>query len=80
MAELKAVIFDLDGVLVTTDGFHYKGWKRLADELGMVHDEQGNHQLRGVSRAESLKIIYRNNNRELPSDEEFEAQMTRKRS
>jgi len=35
----------------------------------MVHDENGNHQLRGVSRVESLKIIYRNNNRELPPDD-----------
>lgn len=78
MPDLQAVIFDLDGVLVTTDHFHYQGWKRLAEELGMTHDEQGNHQLRGVSRAESLRIIYRNNNRELPSDEEFQEQMTRK--
>lgn len=75
---LDGVIFDLDGVLVTTDHFHFKAWRRLAEELGMEHTEENNHQLRGISRAESLKIIYRNNNRELPPQEEFEAQMTRK--
>ena len=75
---LDGVIFDLDGVLVTTDHFHFKAWRRLAEELGMEHTEENNHQLRGISRVESLKIIYRNNNRELPPREEFEAQMTRK--
>jgi beta-phosphoglucomutase len=78
MPELKGVIFDLDGVLVVTDMFHYKAWKMLADELGMDFDEEVNHQLRGVSREESLKRIYRHNNRELPSQEEFKAQTTKK--
>ncbi len=82
MAEKKmtpcGVIFDLDGVLVTTDMFHYKAWKELADEIGLEFNEEMNHQLRGVSRVESLKRMYAQNNRDLPSDEEFEAQMTRK--
>ena len=26
---IKGVIFDLDGVLVSTDELHYKAWKRL---------------------------------------------------
>ncbi len=75
---LTAVIFDLDGVLVTTDHFHYKGWKRLADELGMAFGETDNHLLRGVSRMESLKIIYRLNKRELPPEQQFVAQATKK--
>ena len=29
---IKAVIFDLDGVIVSTDEFHYQGWQRLADD------------------------------------------------
>ncbi|MFP4418886.1 MAG: beta-phosphoglucomutase [Chitinivibrionales bacterium] len=76
--QLKGVIFDLDGVLVTTDVFHYKAWKMLADELGLEFNEDINHQLRGVSRVESLKRIYRHNNRELPDEETFNAQMTKK--
>ncbi len=27
----KAVIFDLDGVLLSTDQYHYQAWKKLAD-------------------------------------------------
>ena len=54
---MKAIIFDLDGVLVFTDRFHYLAWKALADRLGIYFDETINNRLRGVSRMESLDII-----------------------
>lgn len=54
---MKAIIFDLDGVLVFTDQFHYKAWKKLADRLGIYFDETINNRLRGVSRMESLEIV-----------------------
>lgn len=78
MSALRCVVFDLDGVLVTTDHFHYLGWKRLADELGMRFTETDNHLLRGISRDESLRTIYRVNNRALPPADEFSAQGSRK--
>lgn len=53
----KAIIFDLDGVLVFTDRFHYQAWKLLTDRLGIYFDETINNRLRGVSRMESLDII-----------------------
>ena len=31
---MKAVIFDLDGVVVNTAKYHYLAWKKLASELG----------------------------------------------
>ena len=55
-----AVIFDLDGVIVHTDKFHYLAWKKLADRLGVAFDEQVNNRLRGVSRMESLQIVVEN--------------------
>lgn len=55
--KIKGVIFDLDGVLVFTDKFHYQAWKTMADELGVYFDETINHRLRGVSRMDSLEII-----------------------
>jgi beta-phosphoglucomutase len=55
--KIRAVIFDLDGVLVFTDRFHYQAWKKIADELKIPFDEQINNRLRGVSRMESLEII-----------------------
>ena len=55
--DFKAVIFDLDGVLVFTDRYHYLAWKEIAKELGIDFSEKDNDKLRGVSRAESLEII-----------------------
>ncbi len=54
---IKALIFDLDGVLVFTDHYHFLGWKALADREGIYFDETINHRLRGVSRMDSLDII-----------------------
>ena len=54
---MKAFIFDLDGVIVFTDKFHYQAWKKMADGMGIYFDEKINNRLRGVSRVESLEII-----------------------
>lgn len=53
----KAIIFDLDGVLCTTDMYHYEAWKKIADEENIYFDQEINNRLRGVSRMESLDII-----------------------
>lgn len=52
-----AVIFDLDGVICSTDQYHYLAWKEIADNEGIYFDEEINNRLRGVSRMESLEII-----------------------
>ncbi|HNX62279.1 MAG TPA: beta-phosphoglucomutase [Candidatus Limiplasma sp.] len=54
---IRGVIFDLDGVIVTTDDCHYRAWKRMADEEGIYFDRSINERLRGVSRMDSLSII-----------------------
>ena len=55
--DIRAVIFDLDGVIVSTDAMHYQAWKSVADDEGIYFDQEINHRLRGVSRMESLEII-----------------------
>lgn len=57
MNDIYAIIFDLDGVICSTDQYHYLAWKALADRLGLPFDERVNGRLRGVSRMESLEII-----------------------
>lgn len=53
----KAVVFDLDGVICSTDEYHYQAWKKMADSMGIYFDRTINNRLRGVSRMESLEII-----------------------
>ena len=57
MENIKACIFDLDGVIVDTAVYHYQAWKRLANGLGFDFTEQLNEQLKGVSRMASLELI-----------------------
>jgi beta-phosphoglucomutase len=54
---IKAIIFDLDGVLTNTSEYHYKAWKMLADELNIHFDRNINEKLRGIPRKESLEIM-----------------------
>jgi alpha,alpha-trehalose phosphorylase len=60
-AACKAVIFDLDGVITSTDEYHYRAWKRLADTHGWEFDEKINQKLRGISRRQSLQVILDHN-------------------
>ena len=55
--EIKGIIFDLDGVICSTDNYHYLAWKALADRLNIPFDRERNNLLRGVSRMASLEII-----------------------
>lgn len=57
MTKYNACIFDLDGVIVDTAVYHYKAWKRLANELGFDFTEENNEKLKGVSRVRSLELI-----------------------
>ncbi|MFZ6020708.1 MAG: beta-phosphoglucomutase [Chloroflexota bacterium] len=72
---IRAFLFDLDGVLTDTSEFHYLGWKRLADELGLSFDRQKNEALRGVSRRESLLLLL---NGRPATEEEMNEWMERK--
>lgn len=56
---IRGFIFDLDGVLTDTAEYHYRGWKRLADEEGFPFTREDNEQLRGIPRRESLMLILR---------------------
>lgn len=66
---IKAVIFDLDGVIVSTDDCHYHAWKKMADEEGIYFDREINNRLRGVSRMASLDIVLERSQREYSQNE-----------
>ena len=60
----KGIIFDLDGVICSTDEYHYQAWKALADRLRIPFDRERNNLLRGVSRMASLDIILEKSDRQ----------------
>ncbi len=76
---IKGVIFDLDGVIVFTDKYHYMAWKKMADDMGIYFDEEINNRLRGVSRMESLEIILENYHGE-PLSEEKKIELATKKN
>ena len=57
MKERKAVIFDLDGVIVDTARYHYIAWRKMANDLGFDISLDENEKLKGVSRVHSLQQI-----------------------
>ena len=69
---IKAVIFDLDGVIVSTDDCHYEAWKKMADEEGIYFDKTINNRLRGVSRMESLEIVLERAEKEYLEEEKLQ--------
>ena len=69
----RGIIFDLDGVICSTDHYHYLAWKKLADKLGIYFDETINNRLRGVSRMASLEIILERCDRTLTEEEKLAA-------
>ncbi len=53
----KGIIFDLDGVLVTTDEYHYKSWVKISEEEGIHFTWEMNNNFRGVGRMECVDIL-----------------------
>ncbi|MDP4119232.1 MAG: beta-phosphoglucomutase [Bacillota bacterium] len=66
---IKAALFDLDGVVAFTDRYHFLAWKELCNEKGWYFDEKINNKLRGIPRKESLEIILEHNNVDISEEE-----------
>lgn len=77
MDNIKAFLFDLDGVLVSTEHNHFLAWQRCAHSLGIDFTEKENELLKGVSRADSLLKILELGSKTI-TNEEFEALLQHK--
>lgn len=75
--ELRAAVFDLDGVLADTHRHHFAAWRRLARELGFDIDETVGAAVKGVSRSVALAIVLRAGGLSL-TESEFEEAAARK--
>ncbi|UUI83787.1 beta-phosphoglucomutase [Bacillus halotolerans] len=54
---MKAVIFDLDGVITDTAEYHFLAWKHIAEQIDIPFDRSMNESLKGISREKSLENI-----------------------
>ena len=68
----QGIIFDLDGVICSTDEYHYLAWKAMADRLQIPFDRERNNLLRGVSRMRSLDIVLEKSDRTWSEEEKAE--------
>lgn len=69
---IKGIIFDLDGVLVSTDELHYQAWKMLADDLDIKgFTKEDNARQKGVSRMESLDVVLEKGTRNYTNEEKL---------
>ncbi len=71
MEQIKACLFDLDGVIVDTAKYHYIAWRELASELGFEFTIEDNERLKGVSRMTSLNILLEIGGINLSDDEKL---------
>ena len=69
MINNKAIIFDLDGVIVDTAKYHFIAWQEVARQLGINFTKKDNELLKGVSRVKSLDIILKLGNKSLNKTE-----------
>lgn len=72
MNNIKACLFDLDGVIVDTAKYHYLAWKRLADEMSIPFNEEDNERFKGVSRMACMEILCEMGELTLSDEEKIE--------
>lgn len=68
---IRAVIFDLEGVLVSTEKSHFRAWKQMTQEQGLPFDEEVFQKIRGSGRMDALDIILKTAHRNYSPAEKF---------
>jgi beta-phosphoglucomutase len=57
VADIRALIFDMDGVIADTLELHYRAWQRLAQEEKVAFTAEQYREMQGLPRPESLKLF-----------------------
>ncbi len=69
---IEGIIFDLDGVICSTDEYHYMAWKALAEQIGIANfTREDNKRQRGVSRMESLEVVLEKSDKKFTAEEKL---------
>jgi len=57
-ANIRGIIFDVDGVIADTTDFHYRAWLRLAEEENIPFSRETYfQQMAGTKREENLRVF-----------------------
>lgn len=67
---IRAIVFDLDGVLVNTDLYHFRSWQQVAHQQGIPFtSELYDKRMRGVGRRHALDVLLQQAGRPYSVDE-----------
>ncbi len=55
--KIKAFIFDVDGVILSTDKEHFQAWEKIFEKENIKIDDDDKHIVKGINRSESLRIL-----------------------
>ena len=55
--QIKAVIFDMDGVLLDTETICFKTWEIAAKEYGLSNIEIAKEKCLGTNKSDTLEIL-----------------------
>lgn len=71
MKKIKAILFDMDGVLINTEPMHFQMWKETFANRGLVIDYDGYKGCIGTTEAFLMELILKNYGRDFRGDKEL---------
>lgn len=75
---LRAILFDMDGVIVDSMKHHAAAWKRVLAEYGLAVEDIDIFRREGMSGRESVEDIFTEKGRPIPAEAEFRLMLERK--
>lgn len=79
-AQIRGVLFDLDGVITDTARLHLQAWRQLTSALKLPWDDDLAANLKGRSRADSLGLILKHGGASDEFDEAADAALAEQKN
>ena len=74
MSQIRAVLFDMDGVLINTEPLHYRMWKETFRGRGLEIDYDIYKGCIGATDAFLMELIFKNYGRDFREDKTIEGE------